>query len=87
MGVVPEREKDGAVGAEAGDVISSSAEKSPGENRLERDAEAEAGSGAPTRVQIDPELERRVRRKLDWHLIPLVSGLYLLAFLDRSNIG
>jgi sugar phosphate permease len=36
---------------------------------------------------IDPVIEARVRRKLDWHLIPLLSALYLLAFLDRSNIG
>ena len=32
-------------------------------------------------------LEKKVVRKLDWNLVPLVSGLYLLAFLDRSNIG
>ncbi|KAF6218636.1 hypothetical protein HO133_005987 [Letharia lupina] len=31
--------------------------------------------------------EARVRRKLDWHLMPLFFVLYMLAFLDRSNIG
>lgn len=31
--------------------------------------------------------ERAVRRKIDWHLVPLVTILYLLCFLDRSNIG
>lgn len=36
---------------------------------------------------IDPELEKRVRRKLDTHVVPLVAALYLLSFLDRSNIG
>jgi hypothetical protein len=36
---------------------------------------------------IDPVVEARVRRKLDMHLIPLLSVLYLLAFLDRSNVG
>lgn len=36
---------------------------------------------------IDPEIEKRVRRKLDLHIVPLLSALYLLAFLDRSNIG
>jgi len=36
---------------------------------------------------IDPEVEKTLIRKLDWNLIPLVSMLYLLAFLDRSNIG
>lgn len=29
----------------------------------------------------------RVLRKLDWHLLPFVSVLYLLAFLDRTNVG
>ncbi|KAF2495737.1 MFS general substrate transporter [Lophium mytilinum] len=32
-------------------------------------------------------MERRVVRKFDRHIIPLVMALYLLAFLDRSNIG
>ncbi|KAI2780379.1 putative MFS transporter [Daldinia loculata] len=36
---------------------------------------------------IDPALEKRVRRKIDRRLIPLVMGLYLVSFLDRSNIG
>jgi sugar phosphate permease len=40
-----------------------------------------------TSTPIDPIIEARVRRKLDTHLIPLLSALYLLAFLDRSNIG
>ncbi|KAI0403252.1 major facilitator superfamily domain-containing protein [Xylaria palmicola] len=38
-------------------------------------------------LEIDPALERRVVRKIDLHLIPLVMSLYLVAFLDRSNIG
>ncbi|KAF1942500.1 pantothenate transporter liz1 [Clathrospora elynae] len=42
---------------------------------------------APPVEEIDPVIEKRVRRKLDTHLIPLLSALYLLAFLDRSNIG
>ncbi|KAL6880008.1 major facilitator superfamily domain-containing protein [Trichoderma longibrachiatum] len=39
------------------------------------------------RPSIDRQLERRVVRKLDMNLVPLVMALYLLAFLDRSNIG
>ena len=34
-----------------------------------------------------PEEGRRVRRKLDTHLVLFVALLYLLSFLDRSNIG
>lgn len=62
-----------------------SEEKDAIRDTSQRHGEIEAQ--AQTGVQIDPEMERRVRRKLDWHIIPLVSALYLLAFLDRSNIG
>lgn len=31
---------------------------------------------------IDPEMEKQVRRKLDMNLIPLVSALYLRKFLQ-----
>ncbi|GAB7362637.1 hypothetical protein MBLNU230_g2947t1 [Neophaeotheca triangularis] len=34
-----------------------------------------------------PDEERRVRRKLHTHLVLFVCLLYLLSFLDRSNIG
>ena len=30
---------------------------------------------------------KRVLRKMDLHLIPMLALLYLLAFLDRGNIG
>ena len=32
-------------------------------------------------------LERRLVRKLDARLLPILTILYLLSFLDRSNIG
>ncbi|KAL3471367.1 putative MFS nicotinic acid transporter Tna1 [Aspergillus californicus] len=31
--------------------------------------------------------EKKVLRKMDLHLIPIVTALYLLCFLDRGNIG
>ena len=34
-----------------------------------------------------PDEERRVLRKLDTHLVLFVALLYMLSFLDRSNIG
>ncbi|KAL4784302.1 major facilitator superfamily domain-containing protein [Aspergillus varians] len=39
------------------------------------------------RITIDPMLEARVVRKLDWRVPTLLGFLYLLALLDRSNIG
>ena len=29
--------------------------------------------------------ERKLLRKLDWHLVPGLSVLFLLSFMDRSN--
>ncbi|KAK8119620.1 uncharacterized protein PG998_004246 [Apiospora kogelbergensis] len=34
-----------------------------------------------------PINEKRLLRKLDYHLLPAVGVLYLLSFLDRSNVG
>ncbi|OCH91516.1 MFS general substrate transporter [Obba rivulosa] len=31
--------------------------------------------------------EKKLMRRLDWYLVPWLSFLYLLAFLDRSSIG
>jgi hypothetical protein len=31
--------------------------------------------------------ERTLLRKIDWRLLPAVGILYLLSFLDRSNVG
>lgn len=36
---------------------------------------------------VDPEAEKRLVRKLDWRLIPWLCLLYLISFLDRTNIG
>jgi hypothetical protein len=33
------------------------------------------------------EEERKIRRKLDFRVVPLVTLLYLLCFLDRANVG
>lgn len=36
---------------------------------------------------IDREAEKRLLRKLDIHVVPILTFLFLLAFLDRINIG
>lgn len=38
-------------------------------------------------ADIDPTLDRRLTRKFDFHIVPWLFGLWLLAFIDRSNIG
>lgn len=39
------------------------------------------------RGPIDPELNAALVRKQDARIIPLAAGIYLLCYLDRSNIG
>jgi len=41
-------------------------------------------SDGPT---FDAERTRKLLWKLDWHLVPFLALLYLLSFLDRTNIG
>lgn len=36
---------------------------------------------------FDEARTKKLVRKLDWHLIPFLSLIYLLCFLDRTNIG
>ena len=36
---------------------------------------------------IDHVLDRSITRKFDLHIVPWLFGLWLLAFIDRSNIG
>jgi hypothetical protein len=38
-------------------------------------------------VYPTPQEEAAVIRKLDWHIMPIVFTLYMLAVLDRSNLG
>ena len=38
-------------------------------------------------LEISPALDRAITRKFDTHILPLLFGLWLLAFIDRSNIG
>ena len=36
---------------------------------------------------IDKVAEKKLVRKCDWHVLPMISLLYLFAFIDRINIG
>jgi hypothetical protein len=44
---------------------------------------AAAGQHPP----IDAAAEKRLLRKVDLHVVPILFLLFLLAFLDRTNIG
>jgi len=55
------------------------------ERPLGKDGGSSEGS-LPELVWTEEE-EREIRRKIDWHTVPLVTLLYMLTFLDRINIG
>lgn len=42
---------------------------------------------ASSEIYIDPAAEKRLIRKLDWMLSPMMVLMFLVAYLDRSNIG
>lgn len=49
--------------------------------------EEKAGSQLNGTYIGDPVIEKRLVRKLDLHILPWIFLLWLLAFIDRSNIG
>jgi len=54
----------------------------------DKEKELDLAQSQMTRIATFPKaLERRVRRKLDWNIVPLVFVLYMLSVLDRSNVG
>lgn len=42
-----------------------------------------AGSGQ----HLSREAESRLRLKIDFYIVPIVSLLYLFCFIDRANLG
>jgi len=58
------------------------------QEQAEKDVTPSQIEHGPATTHIDPEIEKRVRRKLDMNLIPLVSALYLRTYQHarpRSN--
>lgn len=58
---------------------------------LEKSPDQEAGAVTSDEHELPSDFssidEAAVLRKMDLRLIPMLSVLYLLAFLDRGNIG
>lgn len=59
----------------------------------QREAQSGCGDGKDTIVVYNPHVdvsdvdEAKLIRKVDWRLLPWLSFLYLLSFLDRTSIG
>ena len=44
-------------------------------------------NGAPASMAVPEQSDDATARKLRWHLLPLLFVLYVIAYLDRVNIG
>jgi ACS family allantoate permease-like MFS transporter len=38
-------------------------------------------------IEIDPETDKRILSKIDWHLLPWMFGLYMLQYLDKTALS
>lgn len=72
--------------AGAGSRFASDPEKG-GYNNAASIQSSESTANTTVAVVLDPEVIKKLRTKIDWRLVPLVSVLYLCSFLDRVNIG
>ncbi|KAF5337619.1 hypothetical protein D9758_014928 [Tetrapyrgos nigripes] len=61
-----------------------------GTDQLEKRTEShdtKSVSSAESEIVVDPEMEKKVWRKLDIYVLPIVAMFYLLSFLDRTNVA
>ncbi|PCH36324.1 MFS general substrate transporter [Wolfiporia cocos MD-104 SS10] len=78
---------------EKGAASSSSSARLSGEKARASHIEVKYSSEKPGAEVYNPHVdvsgvdERKLVRKLDWYLVPWLSFLYLLCFLDRTSIG
>lgn len=59
----------------------------PGEEQVEALSNVNDSSSLENAMAWDEAATKRLIRKIDWRLIPFLALLYLLSFLDRTNIG
>ena len=67
-----------------GQATDSSSRPSGDPEKADKDVQLE-NTNIAARPHIDPELERRVVRKLDWHVPPLVA--FLCTSRHKGNVG
>ncbi|KAH6648857.1 major facilitator superfamily domain-containing protein [Truncatella angustata] len=61
-----------------------SIDKTPSPVELEAHEKSDGSIQTPLWTEAE---ETAIRHKLDWQIVPMVTVLYLLCFLDRANIG
>ncbi|ODQ63240.1 MFS general substrate transporter [Nadsonia fulvescens var. elongata DSM 6958] len=69
-------------------MVSSKDEKGPEVNYVEYATPTQTAEQELTLEERFPNIDKKkLLRKLDWKLLPTLSVLYLMSFLDRGNIG
>lgn len=48
---------------------------------------SEVSSGHVNEFHVDPKADRKLTAKIDFKVIPILGILYLICFLDRTNIA
>jgi hypothetical protein len=59
-------------------------EKVSGFERTHLEVDPAKSSDSDEEITWTEEEEKRIRNKIDWRLVPTVTFLYLLCFLDRA---
>lgn len=55
--------------------------------KIQDTSRSSVSSGSPVAVEdVDPALEKRIWRKLDLYILPVVTLFYLLSFLVSGNL-
>lgn len=82
-------EKKGAMGQPGLDITHPEQESEEGSvMKLEKGVdEAGAFAGASHGITIDDVTNRTILRKIDFRLMPIMSGLYLLQYLDKVTLS
>lgn len=64
-----------------------SEKKAPHQGHLHEDDVDVVAFAASSKVRLDPQVAARLRRKIDWHLMPLMCLMYLMTFADKVVLG
>ena len=68
--------------------MDATAEKAYGEGAHRENVDSDqSATEVDVSHEAESELEKRVLRKQDYHILPWLFGIWLCAFIDRSNIG
>jgi hypothetical protein len=58
-----------------------------GSDHEKGDTHSEEGIQKDIDAGIDPDYLKRLQRKIDWRLIPVLSLMYAISLIDRTNLA